>query len=375
MYVIHGPGLPRGFSFDPDDPGAACEVGPAALLFGAAARSAVENGSALPLCAGPAAFAAGTVYLCDGRRLVIATAPLDEIAAWADHEGGALARRIPERLDALTGPRPAFAGLPADRPVVFGIVNATPDSFSDGGRYDDPAHAIEFGRTLIEAGADALDIGGESTRPGADPVAEHVELARVLPVIEGLAGSGVPLSVDTRHAAVMEAALDAGARIVNDVSALTADPRALPLVAERRAPVILMHMKGEPATMNRSPRYAHAPFEVLAWLKARVAACLEAGVSPADIAVDPGFGFGKTAAHNRWLLAEIGLLHATGRPIMAGASRKFGGGGASGATDRLGQSVAAASLAAVSGVRLFRVHDVAETGRALDLIDRALKGV
>lgn len=193
---------------------------------------------------------------------------------------------------------------------------------------------------------------------------------RVVPVIEGLAGAGVPLSIDTRRAAVMRAALDAGARIVNDVSALTDDSDALDVVRERRAPVILMHKKGDPATMHRDPSYAHATYEVLAYLRTRARACVEAGVPHSDIAVDPGIGFGKTAAHNRQLLVDIGHLHGIGCPVMIGASRKFGGGDAR--SDRLGASLSAASWAAARGVQLFRVHDVAETHQALGLVARSI---
>ena len=339
-------------------------------MHGAAAAAPIEAGAARPLCGGPIAFSMCAVHLRDGDRLEIATSPLGELADWAAGEGAEIADRVAACLDALSSPRPPFAGLPMDRPCIFGIINVTPDSFSDGGRFADSVATIAHGRALIEAGADCLDIGGESTRPGASPVDAEVELDRVLPVIEGLADAGIPLSIDTRHAAVMRAALDAGARIVNDVSALTDDPAALDVVKQRAAPVILMHKKGDPSTMHHDPRYAHVTHEVYAYLKARIQACVEIGIPLSDIAVDPGFGFGKTAAHNRQILAEIALLHGLGCPVMIGASRKFAAGDAG--ADRLGASLSAACWAAAQGVQLFRVHDVAETRQALGLVARLL---
>ena len=339
-------------------------------MHGAVVVAAVEAGVARPLCGGPVAFSMCAVHLRNGDRLEVATSPLAELADWAAGEGAAVTDRVAACLDALSSPRPPFGGLPMDRPCIVGIVNVTPDSFSDGGCFADSAAAVAHGRALIEAGADCLDIGGESTRPGATPVDAEVELDRVLPVIEGLANVGVPLSIDSRHAEVMRAALDAGARIVNDVSALTDDPAALDVVKQRGEPVVLMHKKGDPSTMHHDPRYAHVTHEVYAYLKARVRACVESGIPPSDIAVDPGFGFGKTPAHNRQLLAEIALLHGLGCPVMIGASRKFAGGDAGG--DRLGASLSAACWAAAHGVQLFRVHDVSETRQALGLVARLL---
>lgn len=372
MDVTYSPGLPRGFSFEPGNPRNALDLGPAAPIYGAAMAAAIDGRVTRPLCGGFPGFAACTAYLAREGRVTIATAPLDMLVDWAAAEGPATARRVGDCLDILSAPRAAFAGLPGDQPVIFGIVNATPDSFSDGGRFLDPAAAIDHGHALIEAGADALDIGGESTRPGARPATEEAERDRVVPVIEGLAGCGVPLSVDTRHAGVMRAALDAGARIVNDVSALTDDAHAIDLVAARAAPAVLMHKRGEPETMGDNAVYAHAPYEVYLYLKKRVAACVAAGIAPGDIAVDPGFGFAKTPVHNRQLLADIGLLHGLGCVVMAGASRKFGTGRAD--RDRLGGSLAAASWAASWGVQLFRVHDVAETRQALRLVTRMVAG-
>jgi len=258
----------------------------------------------------------------------------------------------------------------------MGIVNVTPDSFSDGGRFEGAA-GIAHGRALVAAGADILDIGGESTRPGAAAVPVAEEIARVVPVIAGLAPLGVPISVDTRKAEVMAAALDAGARLVNDVAALGFDPAARALVAQRRVPVILMHAQGEPATMQVDPRYDDVLLDIFDWFAARIAWCGEGGIDPCQIVVDPGIGFGKTVAHNLALIDSLALFHGLGRPILLGASRKSFIGRLSsgeGAEDRLGGSLAVALAGAARGARLVRVHDVAETVQALRLAS-ALDGV
>ena len=251
----------------------------------------------------------------------------------------------------------SFAGLNLERPVVMGIVNVTPDSFSDGGDHLDPMLAIERGLMMCEAGAEILDVGGESTRPGAAPVTIEEEQERVLPVIEGLAKAGATVSIDTRHAAVMQAAAGAGARIINDVTALTGDQASLATAARLGLPVILMHMQGEPETMQANPTYQDVVEEVLAYLMARVAACEAAGISRNKIVVDPGIGFGKTLEHNLAL-------------ILLGASRKaFIGklGGGVEPKDRLAGSLAVAIEGARRGAKILRVHDVPETVQALRL--------
>ena len=276
--------------------------------------------------------------------------------------------RIKTLIDRISGSRLPFAGLALDRPRIMGIVNVTPDSFSDGGQFVVPEAAIAHGRALRAAGADILDIGGESTRPGAVPVSADDELKRVIPVIAGLQDCGVPLSIDTRRAAVMAAALDAGAAIVNDVSALTHDPDSPALAARCRAPVVLMHMQGEPATMQADPRYDYAPLDVFDYLEVRIAACVAAGIAPANIAVDPGIGFGKSVKHNLEILRRLSLFHGLGVPILLGASRKgFIGRLSPGesADRRLPGSLAAALAGVAQGVQILRVHDVAETAQAL----------
>jgi len=247
----------------------------------------------------------------------------------------------------------------------MGIVNVTPDSFSDGGAYFEAERAIKHGVNLIADGADILDIGGESTRPGAEPVELEEEKRRVLPVIEGLRDAGAPLSVDTSKPELMAAALDAGARIVNDVRALRLG--GMDIVSARGAAVILGHMQGDPATMNVEPRYDDVVAEVRAFLAERVAACIVAGIPPERIAVDPGFGFGKRRRHNMALLHELAALAAFDCTICVGASRKFSPKEASDEM-RLAGSLVAAVIAVRNGARILRVHDVAEHKAALELL-------
>jgi dihydropteroate synthase len=250
---------------------------------------------------------------------------------------------------------------------LMGVVNVTPDSFSDGGLYLDPEAAIVHGRELAEAGAEILDVGGESTRPGAEPVAAEEELRRVVPVIHGLRESGCEISVDTSKAAVAAAALDAGATIVNDVTALRGDPEMAALCAERGATVVLMHMLGEPRTMQRDPRYGDVVAEVKAFLAERLAVAVAAGVAEERVWLDPGIGFGKTAAHNMELLRRLGELRELGRPLVVGTSRKsfIGKVDGSAADERLGGTIASSVLAAAEGAEVLRVHDVAEVRQAL----------
>lgn len=267
---------------------------------------------------------------------------------------------------------PRLRSLPANRPAVMGIVNVTPDSFSDGGRFLAADAAIAQGRRLLAEGADILDVGGESTRPGADPVAPKQEQARILPVIEALAADGAVVSVDTRHAATMVAALEAGASIVNDVTGLTHDPDALPVVGRAGCPVVLMHMAGTPATMQRAPRYDDVVREVADFLIERSTAVREVGLAAEDIAIDPGIGFGKTVEHNAALLRATGRLRASGHPVLVGVSRKsfIAKLSRDEPTDaRLPGSLAAMVLAAERGAGIVRVHDVAESVQALRVLE------
>ena len=256
--------------------------------------------------------------------------------------------------------------LELTRPLVMGIVNVTPDSFSDGGRHLRPDAALAHAERLLDEGADLLDIGGESTRPGAANVSVEQELDRVLPVLEGLRGAPVPLSIDTRKPEVMRAALAAGASMVNDVRALQ-EPGALEAVAASDAAVCLMHMQGEPGTMQQQPDYDDVVGEVKDFLRARIAAVEAAGVSRERIIIDPGFGFGKTLAHNLALLRELPLLDDFGVPVLAGLSRKSMLGAITGqdAEGRLPASLAAMLIAVQRGAAIVRVHDVQATVDAL----------
>jgi dihydropteroate synthase len=248
---------------------------------------------------------------------------------------------------------------------LMGIVNVTPDSFSDGGLFLDPERAIEHGRELAAGGADILDVGGESTRPGAEPVSPEEELRRVEPVIAALASgtrAGPAVSVDTAKAAVAEVALDAGAEIVNDVTALRADPDLAGLCAERGCTVVLMHMLGTPRTMQDDPRYDDVVDDVKAFLAARIEAAVGAGIAEERIWIDPGIGFGKTVAHNVELLRRVVEVRDLGRPVVIGASRKSFLGRLTGrdVADRIGGTIAANVLALARGADVLRVHDVAE---------------
>jgi dihydropteroate synthase len=258
--------------------------------------------------------------------------------------------------------------------AVMGVVNVTPDSFSDGARFLDPQLAIAHGRELVAAGADLLDVGGESTRPGAAPVDADEELARVIPVVEALArDAGVPVSIDTSKAAVADAALCAGATIVNDVTAGTGDPELLGVVAHANAGLVVMHMQGEPRTMQQAPSYEDVTREVSAYLVARLDAARAAGVRSDALLGDPGIGFGKTMQHNLELLARLGDVEAAiGVPLVVGASRKSFLGTITGdslATDRDDATLATTVWSFTQGARVVRVHDVAASARVARLID------
>ena len=375
--LVRSPGLDRGFALLA---GAAERLFlcPAGLVHGAEAHAALAAGAARPLAGGPLAFTRCEVLVRATGRTESAFASVAELESWARGAGALVEARVAELLALLASPRADFAGLSLDRPRLMGIVNATPDSFSDGGDHLAAEHAVAHGLALAEAGADIVDVGGESTRPGAVAVAAEEELRRVGPVLEGLAGAGLGprLSIDSRHAAVMRAALDSGGRIINDVTALAGDPLSLPLAAARKAAVVLVHMQGEPATMNLAPRYDFAPLDVYEALAARVEAAVAAGIPRASIAVDPGLGFGKTTAHNVQILERVALFHGLGCAVLIGASRKLLIGASKKEVPpkgRLGASLAAALSALDQGVQLLRVHDVAETLQAVNLW-RALRG-
>lgn len=312
-------------------------------------------GGALPLAGGWCWFDRVEVLDRGGRAQLIAAAELPEAA-----------RR------ALTAPRRAPAGLDLGRPRLMGILNVTPDSFSDGGRYAGTTAALAHAQAMVDGGADLIDIGGESTRPGAAEVTVAEEVARTAPVIAALRAAGIalPISIDTRKAGVAGAALAVGAGIVNDVSGLAHDPALGPLVAQADVPVCLMHMRGTPDTMNERTGYVDVLLDVYDELADRIDAALAAGIARERLIVDPGIGFAKTAAQNLVLIRGLSLFHGLGLPILFGASRKrFVGtiGGASAPGARMPGSVAVALAAAAQGAQILRVHDVAETRQALRL--------
>jgi dihydropteroate synthase len=311
--------------------------------------------------------AAELIRIESGKRVATELLPVDRLEERLDDE-------LSERWERLTGQHPPLKlgerTVRLDQPQVMGIVNVTPDSFSDPGQLEDPGVAAEAGARMAEAGAAIVDVGGESTRPGAKAVWEGDEIARIDPVIRRLSAGGVAVSVDTRKADVMTAAISAGATLVNDVSALTYDQRSAEAVAKAGVPVVLMHHQGPPETMQQDPRYDDVVVEVYEWIEERIAAAVEAGIDRSRILVDIGFGFGKTVAHNLELMNSLAIFHSLGCPLVVGASRKRTIGALSNeapADQRLGGSLAFAFKAVEQGAQIVRVHDVPETVQALKI--------
>ncbi len=282
------------------------------------------------------------------------------------------ASKLPSRLLAnLTAPRAPVMGLDMAEPQIMGIVNVTPDSFSDGGQHNDAGAARRVALSMIRSGASIIDIGGESTRPGADTIDEAIETGRTAPVISALMrDTDMRISIDTRKAGVAKAAIKAGASMVNDVSGFTYDAALAPLCARAGVPVCIMHALGDPATMQQDPRYDNVILDVYTYLQDRVAALERIGIARERMVIDPGIGFGKTEAHNLALLRNIGVFHGIGCPILLGVSRKrFIGsiGQAPEPASRAPGSIAVGLAALAQGVQILRVHDVAETAQALRL--------
>jgi dihydropteroate synthase len=318
---------------------------PAGLVYGPDARTLIQEGRGGSL----------------GGLSAIAYTMVEIIV----REGRGVSRRVVPFAPSLALPVPA---APPARPLIMGIVNVTPDSFSDGGRHAAAGQAIAHGLKLAAEGADILDVGGESTRPGSEGVDEGEELARVVPVIEGLAAAGHKVSCDTRKAPVMRAALKAGAAIINDVSALQHDPQSLAAMAEADCPVVLMHAQGDPKTMQLSPNYADVALDVFDALEGRIAACVAAGIAKERLIADPGIGFGKSFRHNLDLLHQFTLFHGLGVALLMGLSRKGFVGALTGeksAANRVNGSVGGALWSALNGAHILRVHDVKATVDAL----------
>jgi dihydropteroate synthase len=325
-----------------------------------------HDGKVARLAGGLNWFAAVELITVEGAKRVSTELVSVELLA------GCLDDDLSTHWKRLTSVRPALRlgerTIRLDQPQVMGIVNVTPDSFSDPGKFADAEVAAAAGAAMSEAGAAVIDVGGESTRPGAKAVWERDEIERIQPVIHQLAASGAAVSVDTRKADVMTAAIAAGARMVNDVSALTYDLRSADIVASAGVPVVLMHHQGKPETMQTDPRYDDVVVEVYLWLEERIAEAEEAGIARDKILVDVGFGFGKTLAHNLELMNNLSLFHSLGCPLVIGASRKRTIGALSNEApveNRLGGSIAFALKAVEQGVQLVRVHDVPETVQAL----------
>ena len=322
----------------------------------------------IPLAGGPFAFTALEITERQGAGVQRRVCTLGE---FFERDWGRRTLAASDLFEALRQPRGRIAGLSMDRPRIMGIVNVTPDSFSDGGSFDGVQAAVDHALRLEEAGAEILDIGGESTRPGSDTVPLAEELRRVLPVLEALRSkTDARLSVDTRKGRVMRAAAAAGADILNDVSALTYDPEALQIAAETGLPVMLMHAQGDPKTMNDEPQYGDVVLDVFDFLERRVHACEAAGMPREKVIVDPGIGFGKHLHHNVAVLSAMSLFHTLGVPVLLGASRKKLIGQLCDVNDptaRVPGSIAAALSAVAQGVQIVRVHDVAATKQALSV--------
>lgn len=341
-------------------------------------RLAQEEGARLylrPILGpGPSGFTTLEVILrsADRARTARAVLAVAELRAWARTQPAAIATRAEALLANIAAAPPPFAGLSLDRPRLMGIVNVTPDSFSDGGAWLEPERAVEHARALVAAGADIIDLGAESTRPGATPVPPEEEIHRLDPVLRALVADGVSavISIDTRHAATMRHGVALGARIINDVSALTDDPESLPVVVGSQSSVVLMHKQGQPVTMNLAPVYADVVLDVFDYLEERIAACERAGIARSRILVDPGIAFGKKPAHSMALLASLAIFTGLGTGILVGVSRKGILGERDGSLpprDRLPGSLAAALWAWTQGAQVFRVHDVAESALAFSV--------
>jgi dihydropteroate synthase len=351
-------------------------IRPVGLFEAPRDEQAGEVWGGLPLAGGPLSFSALEVIerlsVGGSSRRVIG---LDSVF---ERDWGRDTLAASDLLDALRAPRVRLSGLSLDRPRIMGIVNVTPDSFSDGGQFADVQAAVAHGLKLVEEGADILDIGGESTRPGSDAVDAAEELRRVIPVVEGLrAKTGTLISVDTRRAEVMRQASAVGADILNDVSALTYDPDAMEAAAESGLPIILMHAQGDPKTMNDNPQYADVALDVFDFLEQRVRDCELAGIPRAKLVADPGIGFGKHLHHNVAVLSAMSLYHGLGVPVLLGASRKKLIGqlcNVEAPRDRVPGSVAAALSSIAQGVQIVRVHDVAATRQAISVWEAARAG-
>ena len=334
---------------------------PVGLLYGEVAREGKSCGVALPLASGSIAFSAVRIWEGEPGCIKHTTLTVREVRASGEP-------RVKELLGRLSAPRKAIIGVSMNAPRIMGIVNVTPDSFSDGGGYVEPAAAIGHARALAGSGADFIDIGGESTRPGAAPVSAEEEWRRLMPVLSGLAGQQTPLSIDTRKPEVMRRASAIRADLINDISALSFSPDSLATAADIRKPVVLMHAQGDPKTMQENPAYRDVVIEVYDYLEKRIEAAASAGLPRETLIADPGIGFGKTAEHNAAILRNVSLFHGLGVPLLIGTSRKRSLQAVArvkSPKQQTSASVASALDAISQGVQIVRVHNVEETRQAL----------
>ncbi|MDG1438493.1 MAG: dihydropteroate synthase [Emcibacteraceae bacterium] len=333
----------------------------------------VSDGRFLRICDTDLLCAALKIITREKDKISTEVVLVENLNDYLDAQLDTTRTSLEKTIKAISRERTAFdfknkCQIKFDKPIIQGVLNVTPDSFSDGGTFASHDAAITHARDLVEAGAAVIDIGGESTKPGATPVTVGEELDRVIPVIEQISSLNVPISIDSRNSQVMREAINAGADIINDVSALEHDPKNMGVVVEMGVPVILMHALGNPETMQDNPDYQCAVLDIYDYLETRIDQCVRAGVSKEMIVIDPGIGFGKTVKHNVSLLAHISIFHGLGVPILVGVSRKSFIGKISGeevAEERVYGSIAAAQFCLDHGVQIIRVHDVAETVQAL----------
>ena len=358
---------------------------PFGLVHGSTASQAIISNSGFFLAGGKIAYTLCEVIQPGGSTGYGATSALSvkELSAWSEQEGEEINTCVKDYLKKISSPRKIFSDFPKifqekNTPKIMGIVNVTPDSFSDGGKYIAFEDALSHSLSLLEHGADIIDVGGESTRPGAKIVNDDEEIERTIPLIKELANRDIVTSIDSRKSKVIAAALEAGANIVNDVSALTFDKESVQVVKKKNVPLILMHMQGNPATMQKSPKYACAPLDIFDYLKERILFCNDHGIDTSRIIVDPGIGFGKTAEHNVEILNYLTLFHGLGCCILVGFSRKRFIAQISkdcSEEERLAGSLSAAIISLNQGVQFLRVHDAFETKQAISVWNSVIQSV
>ncbi len=358
---------------------------PSGLVYGSIANQVVISNNGLLLAGGKIAYTLCEIIQPGGSIGYGATrvCSIKEMISWSKKEGEDVSKCIEDYLHKISSPRKLiknFSKIHKEKnaPKIMGIVNTTPDSFSDGGKYLALEDALSHSLSLLDHGADIIDVGGESTRPGAEIVDENEEIKRTIPLIKELSNKGVVTSIDSRKSKVISAALEAGAQIVNDVSALTFDKESIEVVKKTGVPVILMHMQGNPQTMQKSPQYTCAPLDIFDYLKERIQFCNNHGIDRSQIIVDPGIGFGKTSEHNIEILNYLTLFHGLGCPILVGFSRKrfiSEIGSEASEQERLAGSLGAGLLSLNQGVQFLRVHDVFETKQAISVWNSVIQSV